>query len=28
VIDLKIDDTTCGRWGKHVAFAGYFKDAR
>ena len=27
VIDLKIDDTTCGRCGKHVAFAGYFKDA-
>lgn len=27
VIDLKIDDTTCGRYGKHVAFAGYFKDA-
>ena len=26
-IDLVIDDTTCGRWGKHVAFAGYFKDA-
>lgn len=26
-IDLKIDDTTCGRWGKHVAWAGYFKDA-
>jgi hypothetical protein len=27
VIDLKIDDTTCGRCGRHVAFAGYFKDA-
>jgi hypothetical protein len=27
VIDLKIDDTTCSRCGKHVAFAGYFKDA-
>lgn len=27
VIDLAIDDTTCGRCGKHVAFAGYFKDA-
>jgi hypothetical protein len=27
VIDLDIDDTTCGRCGKHVAFAGYFKDA-
>lgn len=27
VIDLNIDDTTCGRCGKHVAFAGYFKDA-
>lgn len=27
VIDLKIDDTTCGRCGKHVAFASYFKDA-
>lgn len=27
VIYLKIDDTTCGRCGKHVAFAGYFKDA-
>lgn len=26
-IDLVIDDTTCGRSGKHVAFAGYFKDA-
>jgi hypothetical protein len=27
VIDLDIDDTTCGRCGKHVAWAGYFKDA-
>lgn len=27
VIDLNIDDTTCGRCGKHVAFAAYFKDA-
>lgn len=27
VINLSIDDTTCGRCGKHVAFAGYFKDA-
>lgn len=27
VVDLAIDDTTCGRCGKHVAFAGYFKDA-
>jgi hypothetical protein len=27
VIDLNIDDTTCGRYGKHVAFAAYFKDA-
>jgi len=26
-IDLDIDDTTCSRCGKHVAFAGYFKDA-
>ena len=26
-IDLNIDDTTCGRCGKHVAYAGYFKDA-
>jgi hypothetical protein len=26
-IDLNIDDTTCGRYGKHVAFARYFKDA-
>jgi hypothetical protein len=27
VIDLSIDDTTCGRYGTHVAYAGYFKDA-
>jgi len=27
VIDLNIDDTTCSRCGKHIAFAGYFKDA-
>jgi hypothetical protein len=27
VIDLNIDDTTCGRFGSHVACAGYFKDA-
>lgn len=27
VVDLKIDDTTCGRCGRHVAYAGYFKDA-
>ena len=27
VLDLNIDDTTCGRCGKHVAFAAYFKDA-
>jgi hypothetical protein len=27
VLDLNIDDTTCGRCGKHVAYAGYFKDA-
>lgn len=26
-IDLDLDDTTCGRCGRHVAFAGYFKDA-
>ena len=26
-VDLNIDDTTCGRCGKHVAWAGYFKDA-
>jgi hypothetical protein len=27
VVDLAVDDTTCGRCGRHVAFAGYFKDA-
>jgi len=27
IIDLDIDDTTCGRSGKHAAYAGYFKDA-
>ncbi len=27
VIDLAIDDTTCGRCGRHVAYAAYFKDA-
>lgn len=26
-VDLDIDDTTAGRRGKHVAWAGYFKDA-
>src|SRR5439155_1266147 len=26
-IDLDIDDTTCGRCGRHVASAAYFKDA-
>jgi hypothetical protein len=26
-VDLLIDDTTAGRHGKHVALAGYFKDA-
>ncbi len=26
-IDLLIDDTTAGRCGEHVAWAGYFKDA-
>ena len=26
-MDLNIDDTTCGRYGGHVAFAGYFKDS-
>jgi hypothetical protein len=26
-IDVDIDDTTCGRCGRHVAWAGYFKDA-
>jgi len=27
VADLNIDDTTAGRYGRHVAHAGYFKDA-
>jgi hypothetical protein len=27
VLDLNFDDTTAGRCGKHVAYAGYFKDA-
>jgi hypothetical protein len=27
VADLNIDDTTSGRYGKHVAHAGWFKDA-
>jgi len=27
VVDLAIDDTTAGRYGKHVAHAGWFKDA-
>jgi len=27
VADLHIDDTTTGRYGKHVAHAGWFKDA-
>jgi hypothetical protein len=27
VLDLSFDDTTAGRCGKHVAYAGYFKDA-
>ena len=26
-INLNLDDTTCSRCGKHVAWAGYFKDA-
>jgi hypothetical protein len=26
-VDVNIDDTTCGRCGRHVAWAGYFKDA-
>jgi hypothetical protein len=26
-LELKVDDTTAARYGKHVAFAGYFKDA-
>lgn len=27
VVDLNLDDTTAGRYGKHVAHAGWFKDA-
>ncbi len=27
VADMGIDDTTVGRWGRHVAHAGWFKDA-
>ena len=27
IADLNIDDTTAGRYGKHVAHAGWFKDA-
>jgi len=27
IVDLHIDDTTAGRYGKHVAHAGWFKDA-
>ena len=27
VVDLNIDDTTAARYGKHVAHAGWFKDA-
>ena len=27
VVDVNIDDTTAGRYGKHVAHAGWFKDA-
>jgi hypothetical protein len=27
VVDLNIDDTTAGRYGRHVAHAGWFKDA-
>jgi hypothetical protein len=27
IADLNIDDTTVARYGKHVAHAGYFKDA-
>jgi hypothetical protein len=27
VIDLNIDDTTAGRYGRHVAHAGWFRDA-
>lgn len=26
-LSLNVDDTTAARYGKHVAFAGYFKDA-
>lgn len=26
-IELALDSTTCGRTGKHVAYAGYYKDA-
>ena len=26
-VDVAFDDTTCGRTGRHVAYAGYFKDA-
>jgi hypothetical protein len=27
VVDLNLDDTTAGRYGKHVAHAGWYKDA-
>jgi len=27
VVDLHIDDTTTGRYGRHVAYAGWYKDA-
>lgn len=27
VVDLNLDDTTAGRYGRHVAHAGWFKDA-
>ena len=27
IVDFHIDDTTAGRYGKHVAHAGWFKDA-
>lgn len=27
IIDLNVDDTTASRRGKHVAFAGYYRDA-
>jgi hypothetical protein len=27
VADLNIDDTTAGRYGRHVAHAEWFKDA-